>query len=828
MKEESYLTRLTKIINTKLFPGIILSILLVPNLVNAQYAGGSGTQADPYQVATATHLDNVRNNLGAYFIQTADIDLNVSPYNSGSGWDPIGDNSTPFTGEYDGQNYEIANLFIDRGSTDYIGLFGEASASISNVKIRDVNVTGYDYVGALAGNNKGSVTTCSSSGTINGYRRTGGLAGDNSGIVSQSYSSAEVNGEFYVGGLVGNSSDLVEKSYASGVVNVATQFGGGLVGNSSDEIADSYAVAEVNGGYYIGGLVGGYNGTGILRSYAAGQVSGGGSVGGLVGYENTSVTVAPDSYWDIDATGQSTSKGGTGLTTDQMIQASNFTNFDFATVWDISEGFSYPYLRGVGSQRSSVVTITGNEGWRIMSSPESTVSYRHLLNKLWMQGFTNADDASGTSNLLLYDEAAQSFSSVSNADNTIPSGSGFIVYVYSDEDNDGSPEGFPKTMVSDNTLQSGAVSPALSYTDTGNSMDDGWNLVGNPYGFTIDWDAGGWTKTNLDATIYVWDESANSGNGDYLTWNGSTGTLGDSKIAPWQGFWVKASSSNPGLTFSETTKASGGTFYKKQPVPEISLTLTGNQLSSKSILMFDEHASVKKDMLDAYKLQSLNSSYLSLFFILQDGSALDINALPTELEKAQTYPLDFNGSDLAGSYNLSWEAKNLPDQWRFELTDHAMDRTIDLNRQSNYSFNIETQDKIRSFITKVDENNTFAPKVMKSNKDKPARFSISIIPIPAQQNPQELPSQVALRQNYPNPFNPATVIEYDVPEQSVVKLQVFDMLGQNVATLVNEQQAAGNYETSFDAGGLDLASGLYVYRLQVGSQVLTKKMTLIK
>jgi len=88
------------------------------------------------------------------------------------------------------------------------------------------------------------------------------------------------------------------------------------------------------------------------------------------------------------------------------------------------------------------------------------------------------------------------------------------------------------------------------------------------------------------------------------------------------------------------------------------------------------------------------------------------------------------------------------------------------------------------------------------------------------------PKTFLLEQNYPNPFNPSTTIRYQLPVASEVKLEVYDVLGKKVATLVSERQAAGYYQYVWNANGL--TSGVYFYRLQAGGFVETKKMMLVK
>jgi hypothetical protein len=90
----------------------------------------------------------------------------------------------------------------------------------------------------------------------------------------------------------------------------------------------------------------------------------------------------------------------------------------------------------------------------------------------------------------------------------------------------------------------------------------------------------------------------------------------------------------------------------------------------------------------------------------------------------------------------------------------------------------------------------------------------------------KIPDTYSLYQNYPNPFNPSTKIKYSVPELSFVNIKVYNLLGQVIAELVNEELQGGNYEVNFDA--TNLSSGIYFYRFQAGNFVETKKMTLMK
>jgi hypothetical protein len=319
------------------------------------------------EIQTWYDLDAVRNNLRGHHILMNDLDSTTSGYeelasptaNQGKGWQPIGTDPNSFTGSFDGQGYEIRDLFINRPDEDFVGLFGivDEGGVIEDIGVVNVTVTGNSSVGGLMGGNGGTVSNSYSSGNVNGgSAQVGGLVGLNAGTVSNSYSSDIVTGEGHVGGLVGGNAGTVSNSYSSG--NVNGYYGvGGLVGVNVGTMSNSYSTGNVTGYQWVGGLVGG-NGATVSNSYSTGSVTGNQWVGGLVGDNEGEGTVS-NSFWDMQTSGQVTSDGGTGVSTSQMKSISTFLaagwniiavgslgDRDPSYIWNIVNvnGVTYPFL----------------------------------------------------------------------------------------------------------------------------------------------------------------------------------------------------------------------------------------------------------------------------------------------------------------------------------------------------------------------------------------------------------------------------------------------------------------------------------------------------
>jgi hypothetical protein len=281
-----------------------------------------------YSIMNLIDLHNMRYDKNGDF--TLETDINASAtrtWNNGAGFIPIGDSPTRFGGTFDGNNHTISGLYINRPGTNGIGLFGftTAGCNIKYVSLNDVNITGYSYVGALAG------------------------AHDYSTTVIDSNSSGTVKGNNEIGGMFGRSYGLVERCSSTVDVKASNQ-GGGLIGvNLDGTVNNCFASGNVSGNYYMGGLVGRNRRISspptVTDSYATGTVSTGTSNGGLVGLNDAGSTVT-GCFYDNITTGYSSGSPGTPKNTTDMMKWVTFSSagWDLENVWNIMDGRSYPFF----------------------------------------------------------------------------------------------------------------------------------------------------------------------------------------------------------------------------------------------------------------------------------------------------------------------------------------------------------------------------------------------------------------------------------------------------------------------------------------------------
>ena len=279
---------------------------------DAEFAGGTGTEQDPYLIETKAQLNNVRNYLSAYFKLAADIEFTESDfaaggafYNEGAGWVPIGANANnAFTGVFDGNGHTIRGLQVNISgtSTVYAGLFKGNKGTIQNLGMTEGSVSAkttsnYAYAGGIAGYNYGTISNSYNTGSVSAsskYAYVGGIAGDNSGTISDSYNTGSVSA---------SSSSSSSKAYAGGIAGY----------NDEGTISNSYNTGSVSA-------------SSSFSSYA----------GGIAGSNSSSGTIEECYYLDIITKGVGSGTDScVKCSAEEMQKQSTFAGFDFESVWSI-------------------------------------------------------------------------------------------------------------------------------------------------------------------------------------------------------------------------------------------------------------------------------------------------------------------------------------------------------------------------------------------------------------------------------------------------------------------------------------------------------------
>jgi hypothetical protein len=392
-------------------------------------------------------------------------------------------------------------------------------------------------------------------------------------------------------------------------------------------------------------------------------------------------------------------------------------------------------------------------------------------NDLWTQGIPNSDGdnaPSSAANVVFYDETIggdqnTGFVAIGDMTNTIPSGKGFLTYVYGDDDFSGSTEldeetpklidlevepttatSFVFENQSDVTLE--GTDPDGDGYDNLSEPEDGWILLGNPYLATIDWDVFSSDATNLDGTVYVFDPSS----GTYKTWDGSSGGVDEGHIAPLQGFFVKVSNEGTAnLDIDDITNAqanTSGAFLKSSPQQEaqdrsIELHVETDDLERSTYVSFQDGGKVGKDRLDAYQLDA--GSDLKMYSV-RDGTAYASQSLPYDLSEEVALPVAVrafgceNGQPASPTATMTWPAfENIPAGADLIITDMETGEEIDLRTQDQYTFDVagsgecstQTNQKSGASTQKPDFP---APSVVSHTAPKsssyPTRFKLTIKP----------------------------------------------------------------------------------------------------
>ena len=465
--------------------------------------------------------------------------------------------------------------------------------------------------------------------------------------------------------------------------------------------------------------------------------------------------------------------------------------------------------------------IVGESGFRILSSPVSGPIFGDLLEELWTQGSEGSDHEGADANVWTFDNGWVPVTDLYN--DNLDAGEGFVIYVFSDTDFDGDDD-LPVTIGIDGvgTMNESAISI--------NSNSSDWNLIGNPYGLHVNIDQLLTDNSSkFHSTVYKIDDV----NPGYRTHNGVVGDIDQGLIKPFDGFWIQAGPEGHSFDFTENSIRKGHLVYDggartatNESTGSAVFTFTSGQYTSSVYLSFTTDGDINLDPADAKRIIPMSPEEHLTSMIRESSKSLSINNLPfaltddisIELDAMYLAPTEEGYETESRQASLTWDIMDLPEGISLSLVNNMNGQVINLYGFPSANVNLPSKGGF-AFPDEIMQNYPFVGD---------AQFTLSISSDIASSVKDEeiVPDQITLHNAYPNPFNPSTIISFDIIDMSHVSLNIFDLTGRQVASLVNETLVPGYHQISWNPGLLP--SGVYLVELISNEKSFNQKITYIK
>lgn len=339
----------------------------------------------------------------------------------------------------------------------------------------------------------------------------------------------------------------------------------------------------------------------------------------------------------------------------------------------------------------------GVTNWRMLASCTAPNTLADWNDDFAMSGFAGSQAPSFTFNsVYYYDETVAGdlwdfgYIGATNITNTIVNKRGYYCYIGP----------VPLTMETIGAPLKFAQTIPVTFTNSGNINNDGWNFVGNPYPSSIDWTAAAWTKTNLNNEVHVWNPNSSS-YGSYVAGVGVNG--GTQYIPSSQAFWIKANALNPALSSAENCKSTVDQAFMRYAAPQaitdvFKLALLGDSTKDEIAIRFHNNGTNLFDNeLDANKLYDPYSGSPRFSSVMYDSTDYSINSLPP-LTGAFTIPLRAMVKS-SGNYRIVRDSViNLSKNVCITLEDKLTNIITDLTYNYSYSFTIIDTTKAPRFL----------------------------------------------------------------------------------------------------------------------------------
>ena len=459
--------------------------------------------------------------------------------------------------------------------------------------------------------------------------------------------------------------------------------------------------------------------------------------------------------------------------------------------------------------------VAGGPGWRMLAAPAAGVTVADLAAMNLVQGVPGYYPTGGSNLLTGY--TGSGYTPIAGGSTVLAPGRGFWWYFYGIEGTPGGPStshALPTTLATTNPAVTADVPVGLHASGTR------FNLLGNPFG----------TSMSL-ANVASWSGAGTLASTVAQVWDASTASYDVSvvlpTVAPWQGFWVEASTAGT-LTIPAGARTTGGVLQRDAPVPTLGFTLAqtdpgsgpgaGSPLQDRAaVLTFPDGATDGADVFDAAKLAPFAGTYVMAALGADGGRAVE--SLPAPTSAAVAVPLHVSSVGAGERLVLTWpHAVALSETWTLTLTDLATGAVVDLRTATEYAFTV-TAEAARDPLAVPEA--TAAPLT-----GTPARFVVTVGPRGATATEGGAAAVFALDAPAPNPARGTVALAYSLAEAGAARVSVVDLLGREVAVVAEGEQAAGRHVASVDVSGL--APGVYVVRLASGGEALARRVVVVR
>ena len=678
---------------------------------------------------------------------------------------------------------------------------------------------------AINGNLVNNGTLNSGSGTVT-FGGTTAISGSSTssfnnvvinGSLTAPSSSMNVSGTWTNNGTFTNNTGTVVFNGTSTIAGATTNFGGLTIsGSLTSPTTLNVARDFSNNGTFTAGT-----GTLVLNGSANQSIQG----SSLTTFNNISVTNSAQPT-AVQIQSNQNLRGVLTLAANSVLDADGSSNTSVLTLLSTNDNLTADASIATLPNNASVtgdVTVQrfmaiegANSGriYRFISSPVSGAAVSQIQAFIPVIGpFTGADASStGFQSMFSYNESDITgnfdtgyinFPAAANTETFAP-GVGYAIFV---QGNVAPVSSAGSALFAlRGPINAGNRSLPVSFTSSAILANDGWNLVGNPYPSTIDWDAGGWTKTNINNAIYMRDNGQASP--VYATYVAGVPTNGGTRHIPTgQAFFVKSDGGSPVLSATESVKVAGtqSTFFREETINNIlRIDLSKGGIKDEIVIRFAENSTESFDpKMDAYKLKngSATSPVLNLSSISKEKFQMAINAAgpPIKCGSVNRKSIALSVDNVSsGSHTLTFrEFESFSSDVKIVLKDSFRGDSLVVTPQSNqYVFDVTSD--VMSFGEKRFTLTFSCPSIVTALNEPTIDMEVKI---------------------YPNPTEGSFQIQ--IPSVQGTRVSIINSIGGNVGEVLLLD------DSKYQTGSFELYNppvGVYLVKIINGNKVVTKKV----